>query len=119
MIVYTKQNRIGLIMKLREIGDVVIGGWLVIVSFIPFSSTFIVWHNLVIGILISVSGIALYSLSNSKGTILALVGFWLIISAYLPFMVLPNPAMTNYLVTGIIILLAAFPKTFQAVKLHF
>ncbi len=105
-------------MKIRELGNMIIGIWLIIVSFIPFTSSFIVWHNLVVGIIISVWGITQYLHSNSKAIIIALLGFLLIISAYLPFMLTSTSVMISYLGTGIIFILSAFPKTLQAVKLH-
>ena len=92
-----------------------IGGWLIFVSFFNLTSKQLSYHDVLIGIIVTVLGIAKYSLKNAKGAVLTFIGFWMIIAAYIPGMLTSSVGSLNNLTAGIFIAAIGF-KTGEFTK---
>ncbi len=91
------------------------GGWLIFVSFLNLTSKQLSYNDVLIGIIVTVLGIAKYSLKNAKGLALTFIGFWMIIAAYIPTMLTPSVGSINNLAAGIFIAAVGF-KTGEFTK---
>lgn len=92
-----------------------IGGWLIFVSFLNLTAKQLSYHDVLIGIIITVLGITKYSLKNAKGLVLTFIGLWMIIAAYIPAMLTHSVGSLNNLTAGIFIAVIAF-KTGEFTK---
>jgi len=80
----------------------VIGIWTIIVPFFGGTRAFYIWENFSAGIVISLLG---FSLSNSmmlRGFLGIVIGFWLLVSSYVPSLQVDSGRYWNDITTGII-----------------
>jgi hypothetical protein len=86
----------------------ILGLWLVIAAFLPFSPDGNLWNNLIVGIIVAVSGFTAIKEKNWQGWTAGILGIWLIIAAFIPEIQAHTGNMWNGIIVGILLMIAGF-----------
>ncbi len=99
----------------------IVGLWILISAFLNVGHEFILWSNLIAGVLVSGFGFALVSEKPSLGWTAGILGLWLIAAAFIPGLHEGVGLLWNGIIAGLIIAYDGFyalsksPKQEQAV----
>ncbi|VAX18323.1 hypothetical protein MNBD_IGNAVI01-2596 [hydrothermal vent metagenome] len=97
-------------MKINLIFEVA-GIWLVLMAFFNLPAIIVMFSYLLIGIIVMASGIIIRSGDILKRLIIANIGLWLIISAYIPHLLIKPGSLWNELISGIFLILLGYKTT--------
>jgi len=86
----------------------IIGLWLFIAAFLPFSATGNLWDNLIVGVIAGIAGYTMIKEKNWQGWTAGILGIWLIIAAFIPELVSHTGNMWNAGIVGILLMIAGF-----------
>ncbi len=84
------------------------GIWLVLTAFFSLPPIFVMFNYLLIGIAVMASGIIIRSKDTLIRMIIANIGLWLIISAYIPHLLVKPASVWNELISGVILIVLGY-----------
>lgn len=85
-----------------------LGLWLFIAAFLPFSTMGNLWDNLIVGVIVAIAGYTMAKEKSWQGWIAGLLGVWLIIAAFIPELLSHTGNMWNAIIVGILLMIAGF-----------
>lgn len=87
---------------------VILGIWTIIVPFFGSTREFYSWDNFISGIAVSIAGVLLSDHQAWRGFLCVVLGFWLIISSYIPPLLNGAGVYWNSITTGIVLCVVGF-----------
>ncbi|MBN1829910.1 MAG: SPW repeat protein [Deltaproteobacteria bacterium] len=86
----------------------VLGVWLFIAAFLPFSPMGVLWDDLVVGVIVAITGFAIIKSKSWQGWTAGLLGIWLMIAAFMPSLQAHAGNLWNGIIVGILLMVAGF-----------
>lgn len=85
-----------------------LGIWLIIAAFLKLGDAFVLWDNLIVGILVAIAGFAMIKVKSWQGWTAGILGLWLIVAAFIPSLRVYSFNLWNDLIVGILVAIAGF-----------
>ena len=86
----------------------ILGVWLFIAAFLPFSATGNLWDNLIVGVIVGIAGFTMIKEKAWQGWTAGILGIWLIIAAFIPQLQTHAGNMWDGIIVGILLMVAGF-----------
>lgn len=86
----------------------IVGIWIIISSFLSANAQFILWSNLISGVIIALAGFTMIKEQPSFGWIAGILGIWMIISAFIPSLLTGTGLLWNGIIAGLIFAIDGF-----------
>jgi len=86
----------------------ILGLWLVIAAFLPFSATGNLWDDLIVGVIVGIAGFTMAKAKAWQGWTAGILGIWLIIAAFIPALQAHVGNMWNGIIVGVLLMVAGF-----------
>jgi len=86
----------------------ILGIWLFIAAFLPFSPTGNLWDNLIVGVITGIAGFTMIKAKTWQGWTAGILGIWLIMAAFIPQLQAHVGNMWNGIIVGILLMIAGF-----------
>lgn len=98
--------------------NAILGLWLFIAAFLPFSATLNLWDNLIVGVLVGITGFAMTKEKAWQGWTAGILGIWLVIAAFIPALQAHTGNMWNGIIVGVLLMVAGFGAMGQSQLKH-
>tara|TARA_R110002126_G_scaffold169359_4_gene318298 strand:+ start:15376 stop:15696 length:321 start_codon:yes stop_codon:yes gene_type:complete len=95
-------------MKTKSWIIAIVGLWILISAFFDAAHEFVLWNNLIAGVLVTGFGFALVSEKPSLGWTAGILGLWLIAAAFLPGLHEGIGLLWNGIIVGLIVAFDGF-----------
>ncbi len=86
----------------------IVGGWMLLVSFLNFPENYEMWNDIGVGFILTFLGVGFIKEDSTKGWITTILGIWLIIAAYVPYMLVEPGSSWNALIISLILIYLGF-----------
>jgi len=83
----------------------ILGIWIFIAAFLPFSTTGNLWDNLIVGVLTAIGGFWMIKEKSWQGWSAGILGIWLVIAAFIPALQTHAGNMWNGIIVGILLVI--------------
>ena len=86
----------------------ILGLWIIVSSFIGASTQFIIWSNVISGLIIAIAGFAMVKQKPEFGWLAGIFGIWLLITPFIPALLTGKGLMWNGIIVGLIAAIDGF-----------
>ncbi len=87
----------------------ILGVWLFIAAFLNFTSTGNLWNDIIVGVIVAVSGYLMKDEKSWQGWLSVIIGVWLIIAAaFIPSLITGDGSEWNLIISGVVAMVAGF-----------
>lgn len=80
----------------------IVGLWIVVSSFLSVNPQFILWSNLIAGVIIGIAGFTMAKEKPGFGWVAGILGVWMVISAFIPVLHIGTGLLWNGILAGAI-----------------
>ena len=85
--------------------NIVLGTWLIISDLSFFSSVWLKMNNMLVGVFVAIIGAAMMNKKLWMGWLIVIVGYWLVLSIFIPCISDGELCMWNSLIVGALLIL--------------